>query len=162
MSLALGVLAIQFPLKELMLSERLNMRPGLPPYNMWVEPNPTVYLRVSIFSVANAERFLSGDDTKLKIIEIGPIVYREHLRHTDIETYENSTLSYTAERHVEFLTHLNEPGILNKTITVPNFAVLVRMKNCVTYIFYMTTILICFICNRLQHLCCTIQCISQR
>lgn len=39
--------------------------------------------------------------------------------------HENSTLSYTAARRIEFLEDQNEPGILNRTILVPNFVVLV-------------------------------------
>lgn len=31
----------------------------------------------------------------------------------------------TAERWAEFVPHANRPGILNETITVPNFAILV-------------------------------------
>lgn len=100
------------------------MDDGFPPFEQWVKPMPEVRLSVYIFSVENAEAFLNGTDDILRMKEIGPIVYREHLHHTKIERHPNSTLSYTAERHVEFLTDENEPDILNRTILVPNFVIL--------------------------------------
>lgn len=103
------------------------MTPGLPPYELWTTPKPTVRLGVHIFTVVNAAEFLNGTDTKLRLKDFGPIVYRETLEHIDIEFHEhNSSMSYTAVRYAEFLEDENEPGILNQTITIPNFAALVR------------------------------------
>lgn len=101
------------------------MTPGFPAFEQWVQPAPEVRLRVFIFGAENADAFLDGTDEKLKLKEIGPIVYREYLNHDDIEFHSNSTLSYTAARYVKFLEDENEPGILNQTITVPNFTILV-------------------------------------
>lgn len=92
---------------------------------MQVIPSPEVRLSVYIFSVENPATFLDGTDEKLRLIEIGPIVYREYLHHQNIEHHENSTLSYTAARRVEFLVDQNEPGILERYILVPNFVLLV-------------------------------------
>lgn len=123
--LVLGILSTQFSLLELTLDERARMRPDLPPYDMWVQPPPVVRMSMHIFAVANADAFLDGRDAKLHMQEIGPIVYREHLRHENVTRHaENSTLSYTAVRWLEFLADENEPGILNRTIMVPNFALL--------------------------------------
>lgn len=102
------------------------MQPGLPPFDQWVIPSPEVRLSVYIFSVENPDAFLNGTDEKLKLIEIGPIVYREHLHHKNVVFHENSTLSYTAARRVEFLEDQNEPGILDRYIYVPNFVLLVQ------------------------------------
>lgn len=101
------------------------MQPGLPPYEEWVIPSPEVRLSVYIFSVDNPDAFLNGTDEKLRLIEIGPIVYREHLHHKNVQFHQNSTLSYTAARHLEFLEDQNEPGILDRVILVPNFVLLV-------------------------------------
>lgn len=104
------------------------MSPWLPPYHMWVKPSPEVRLNLYIFTAQNAEAFLNGTDAKLRLKEIGPIVYREHLEHVDVVFHPNSTLSYTAARQLEFLDDENEPGILNRTIFVPNFVILVRKQ----------------------------------
>lgn len=112
-----------------MMNERTQMRPGLPAYDMWINPVPEVLMSVHIFTIENPDEFLAGTDTKLRIKDLGPIVYREHLRHTDIVFHpENSTMTYTANRVVEFVEDYNEPGILNRSIIVPNFAALVRRR----------------------------------
>lgn len=122
--ITIGLLTIVMPIYDFVLISRLRMDPGLPPFEQWVKPKPEVLLRVYIFGVENAEAFMNGTDHILRMTEIGPIVYREHLHHTNIERHENSTLSYTAERHIEFLADRNEPDILNRTILVPNFVIL--------------------------------------
>lgn len=124
MLIAIGFLTIVMPISDFVLISRLRMDPGLPPFEQWVKPKPEVRLSVYIFGVENADAFLNGTDAALRLTEIGPVVYREHLHHTHIEHHDNSTLSYTAERHIEFLADQNEPGILNRTILVPNFVVL--------------------------------------
>lgn len=121
-----GLVTIALPVYDFVRIERLNMRPGLPPYEQWVIPSPEVRLSVYIFSAENPEAFLNGTDEKLRLIEIGPIVYREHLHHKNVVFHENSTLSYTAARRVEFLEDQNEPGILDRRIYVPNFILLVN------------------------------------
>lgn len=123
---AWGLVTIIIPIYDFVLIERLKMQPGLPPYEQWVIPSPEVRLSVYIFSVENPDAFLNGTDEKLRLIEIGPIVYREHLHHQNVVHHENSTLSYTAARRVEFLEDLNEPGILDRHIYVPNFVLLVN------------------------------------
>lgn len=106
---------------------KIQMTPGLPSYNLWLKPDPMVRLSVYIFTINNSKEFLSGEDTKLKLHEIGPIIYREILEHTDIEFHKNSTLTYTAHRSVEYLPNENQPNILNKTILIPNMPLLVSI-----------------------------------
>lgn len=125
---AWGLLTIVVPIYDFVLLRRLKMEPGLPPYEEWVIPSPEVRLSVYIFSVENPDAFLNGTDEKLRLVEIGPIVYREHLHHQNVEFHENSTLSYTASRRLEFLEDQNEPGILEREILVPNFVLLVSIK----------------------------------
>lgn len=122
---AWGLVTVVVPIYDFVRIERLKMQPGLPPYEQWVIPTPEVRLSVYIFSVANPDSFLNGTDKKLRLIEIGPIVYREHLHHQNVTFHENSTLSYTAHRTLEFLEDQNEPGILERVIQVPNFVLLV-------------------------------------
>ncbi|XP_013177530.1 PREDICTED: scavenger receptor class B member 1-like [Papilio xuthus] len=108
---------------DFMLWEKLNMRPGLPPYEWWANPPDEVKMRAYIFNVTNHERFMKGLDKKLNLQEIGPIVYLEKLQHYDIKFNENSTLTYTAKRSLIYLPDENTYD-LNATIIVPNLAVL--------------------------------------
>lgn len=124
-SMLLGILSTQFSLLDIALDERARMRPNLVPYDFWRQPDPIVRMSMHLFTVLNAQRFLDGQDERIEFAEIGPIVYREHFRHENVTRHpENSTLSYTAVRWLEFLEDENEPGILNRTITMPNFALL--------------------------------------
>ncbi|CAG9794503.1 unnamed protein product [Diatraea saccharalis] len=106
-----------------MLKEKLNMRPGFPPYEWWADPPDEVKLRVYVFNVTNHERFLAGLDEKINVKEIGPIVYLEKLLHSNIHFNDNSTMTYLAKRYPIFLPHLNDFN-LNDTLIVANMAVL--------------------------------------
>jgi scavenger receptor class B, member 1 len=109
-----------------MMDEKLNMRKGLPPFEWWKNPIPEIKMKTYVFTVENGDAFLNGTDEKLRFKEIGPIVYKEQLLHKDIVFHpENSTLSYTVIRIPIFKPDENEPGILNKTILVPNLTTLV-------------------------------------
>ncbi|XP_049883792.1 scavenger receptor class B member 1-like [Pectinophora gossypiella] len=108
---------------DVMLKEKLNMRPGFPPFEWWADPPDEVKLRVYVFNVTNHERFMKGLDSKMHISEIGPIVYLEKLLHSNIRFNDNSTMSYTAKRFPIFLPDENTVD-LNSTIIVPNLAVL--------------------------------------
>lgn len=136
-SLVLGLLAAHIDIYEIILSERMKMKPGLPPYDQWETPEPVVTARIFIFAAENAAAFQNGSDSILKLKEIGPIVYREHLHHSNVQFHDNSTLSYTPKRWLEFLPDQNEEGILNRTITVPNFVLLVSpiSSYCSTLLF---------------------------
>ena len=67
---------------------------------------------------------MNGTDDVLKVKEIGPIIYREWLRHENVTFHkENSSMTYTVYITLEFKEDLNEPGILNKSILVPNMGI---------------------------------------
>ncbi|XP_072948463.1 uncharacterized protein [Epargyreus clarus] len=108
---------------DLMLWEKLNMRPGLPPYEWWSDPPDEVKMRVYMFNVTNHERFLQGLDEKMNYQEIGPIVFLEKLTHTNIQFNDNNTLTYTATRYPIYLPDENTID-LNATLIIPNTALL--------------------------------------
>ncbi|KAJ8706302.1 hypothetical protein PYW08_010928 [Mythimna loreyi] len=108
---------------DFMLLEKLNMRPGMPPYEWWADPPDEVKLRTYVFNITNHERFLQGLDEKLNVEEVGPVVYLEKLLHSNVHFHENSTMTYTAKRFPIYLPELNTID-LNATIIVPNVAVL--------------------------------------
>ncbi|CAH2015941.1 unnamed protein product [Acanthoscelides obtectus] len=108
---------------ELLMDQRIHMLPGLPPFDWWLHPPDEVLLKVYIFNVTNSEEFLNSTDAKLKLEEVGPIIYREKLRHTNPIFNENGTLTYTANRSAIYLPELNTID-MNQTIIMPNLAVL--------------------------------------
>nr|XP_026483476.1 scavenger receptor class B member 1-like [Vanessa tameamea] len=112
-----------FPPLDVMLWEKLNMRPGFPPFEWWADPPDEVKMRAHIFNITNHERFMNGLDAKMNVQEIGPIVYLEKLKHSNMKFNENSTLTYTAERYLIYLPDENTID-LNDTVIVPNLALL--------------------------------------
>ncbi|KAJ0182935.1 hypothetical protein K1T71_000911 [Dendrolimus kikuchii] len=119
----LSVTAFVFTPLDFLLWEKLNMRPGLPPYEWWADPPDEVKLRAYVFNVTNHERFLNGLDAKLNVEEIGPIVYLEKLQHSNVKFNENGTMTYTAKRSAIFLPEFNNID-MNATLIVPNMGVL--------------------------------------
>ncbi|XP_035787646.1 scavenger receptor class B member 1-like isoform X1 [Anopheles albimanus] len=119
---------------QLILNDRLTMREFMPYFRWWKDTSDVlVTCRIFIFNVTNSKEWLDGKDDQLHLEELVPIVYREILVHDNVTFHEhNSTMSYITRRHLEFLPERNTPGILNKTIIVPNTSLLgvaARMEN---------------------------------
>ncbi|CAG9857553.1 unnamed protein product [Phyllotreta striolata] len=120
-----GVLQVVFPPYDMMLYYRIKMTPGLPPFDWWLDPPDQVIAKVYIFNVTNPVEFSNGSDKKIKLKEVGPIIYREKLRHDNVAFNDNSTLSYTANRSLIYLPDRNPVDLLKQTITMPNLPILV-------------------------------------
>lgn len=121
-SLFLGLISTQYDFQDLALDERIRLRPGLPPYEKWRNPNNVnIGVKVYLFTVENPTEFLTNKTAKLKLKEIGPIYYKKIMRQEDVVIYdENSTMSFSTAYRLEFIEEMNEPGILNKTVTIVN------------------------------------------
>ncbi|KAG8232897.1 hypothetical protein J437_LFUL012810 [Ladona fulva] len=104
------------------MSERLKMVRGLPAYEWWRNPPDEVLLRVYVFNVTNGKEFLSGKE-KLKVEEVGPFIFREKLRHTNITFNDNGTLTYIAHRTAHFLPEMNTLS-LDARLVLPNLPLL--------------------------------------
>ncbi|XP_050438444.1 scavenger receptor class B member 1-like [Adelges cooleyi] len=118
-----GSITIVYTPFDILMNERLKMVRGLPAYEWWKNPPDEVLLRVYLFNVTNSERFESGLDSKLELNEIGPIVFRELLRHSDVRFNDNGTMTYMATRTAMFLPEMTDVD-LNAHLILPNFAAL--------------------------------------
>lgn len=91
---------------------------------MWKRPSAIgvdIGIKLYLFAVENPDEFLSNKTVKLKLKEIGPIVYKKVTRQEDIVFHnENSTMSFSTVFDMVFDEERNEPGILNRTITLVN------------------------------------------
>lgn len=56
--------------------QMLNMKEGSYIYSMWKTPPIKLYIKIFMFNITNADRFIKGLDAKLKVEEIGPYTYR--------------------------------------------------------------------------------------
>ncbi|GJQ75367.1 SCRB7 [Trypoxylus dichotomus] len=126
-SILFGILSLIWSPYNLALEERLRMRPGLPPFEWWYNPPDVNRLKVYFFNITNAESFLSGEDAKLKMEEVGPIILKEVIKYSDVAFNDNGTLSYTARRMIIYDSDLNTID-LNTTLTVPNMAALLAVS----------------------------------
>ncbi|KAL5286467.1 SCRB7.2 family protein [Megaselia abdita] len=122
--LLITIFLLAFDLLKLVTLERMQMREGLPFFEIWKNPPDPIYTKVYVFNYTNVDRFLSGEDSKLEFEEIGPVVYYKYPHQRNITFNENSTLSYTTTYDIVFPEDKNIPGILNKTVIVPNVLVL--------------------------------------
>ncbi|XP_055537625.1 scavenger receptor class B member 1 isoform X2 [Wyeomyia smithii] len=116
----------KYEITQLILDDRLNMREFMPHFKWWKNTSDVlVTCKIYVFSVTNEQRWMDGLDERLNFEEIGPITYRETLDHLNVIFHSNnSTMSYTSRRQLVFMPEQNQNGVLNKTIVVPNIAVL--------------------------------------
>lgn len=45
-------------------------------YNILARENPGTLVRVYVFNITNSEAFMSGEDQKLRVEEVGPFTYQ--------------------------------------------------------------------------------------
>lgn len=102
----------------------MKMEEGSFIFNLWREPPVNVYIKVFIFNITNAEAFLAKNDTKLRVKEVGPYVYREFLENGNITFNANSTLTFTPKRTLRFEPDLSVGDPTVDTLIVTNIPLL--------------------------------------
>ena len=60
-----------------MINKSLVISPTSDLFTLWQKPPVQPQLRIYMFNITNSDRWLSGDDEKLNVEEIGPYVYQE-------------------------------------------------------------------------------------
>lgn len=109
----------------LVAREHIRFRQEMPTMDSWIN-SPFGKLKNYVFNVTNAEEFRSGRDSRLKVKEIGPIVYRI-VGFNDILDRNETNVRYRKHRYrvVEFLPEESvAPDVLNWTITSTNNVIL--------------------------------------
>lgn len=116
-----AILLIRFDLLEITNTERIRVRPGFPAFEKWKRPSTPIVVKIYLFGVTNSEAFLNKTDDVLKLEEIGPIVYHKYIVQKDIVFHEeNSTMSFTTDYEIKYPEEENIPGIMNRSLIVPN------------------------------------------
>ncbi|CAH0582809.1 unnamed protein product [Chrysodeixis includens] len=72
-----------------------------------------------LFNITNAERFLAGDDEKIKLEEVGPFVFQEYRWYEDLEISEDGKqMSMTPRTRNEFIPErsIAHPKDVNLTL----------------------------------------------
>lgn len=122
----LFLLFVCFDVQQEMLKEHVRFRLGS--YSQWLwhgdESSGRIYYY--LFNVTNSEEFLSGQDKRLHLQEVGPIVYRTKILH-DALHQDDDTLTFRKIRNSVFEfdpEYSVRPDILNQTIILPNMVLL--------------------------------------
>ncbi|XP_023179649.2 scavenger receptor class B member 1 [Drosophila hydei] len=100
-----------------MAQEQIRFREQMPTMDSWVN-SPFGKLKSYLFNVTNGAEFLSGRDSKIKLQQIGPIVYKI-TGYNNVLNRTESSVTYRKHRyrHIEFVPEESvSPDILNKTI----------------------------------------------
>lgn len=66
----------------------------------WKTPPLDPELRIHLFNYTNADRYLKGLDTKLKVEDLGPYVYIEKFEKVNVTFNDNYTISYRVSKHI--------------------------------------------------------------
>ncbi|XP_075976285.1 scavenger receptor class B member 1-like [Anticarsia gemmatalis] len=94
----------------------------------------SVHLSVYLFNVTNAEQFVSGEDEKLKIQEVGPFTYQENRTNEDLEIdLKAGVMRYTPRHRVTFLPEESIGNPEDMIVTMPNLAMLAMSSSVTTY-----------------------------
>ncbi|XP_047532103.1 scavenger receptor class B member 1-like [Vanessa atalanta] len=119
-------------------------------YEIFARENAGPFLQVYVFNVTNAEAFLSGEDHKLRIEEVGPFTYQEYRKNEKFEVDEEAgVMRYIPRTRAEFRREqsIDDPERVN--ITVPNAAML-AISSMVSSYPYWTKYAFNIMANRLQ------------
>jgi lysosome membrane protein 2 len=91
---------------------------GTPSYKAWRHPPVPLHISFYVFNITNANAL---NESATPIVEqIGPFVYEEIRNKTDIEEYENGTISYHELRNYTFIPSLSVADDKTTLITTMN------------------------------------------
>ncbi|KAJ8724676.1 hypothetical protein PYW08_016150 [Mythimna loreyi] len=85
----------------------------------------SIHLSVYLFNITNAERFISGEDEKLKVEEVGPFTYQENRTNENLEIdKEAGVMRYSPRYKSTFLPEESVGDPKDMVLTLPNIAML--------------------------------------
>ncbi|XP_067629010.1 scavenger receptor class B member 1 isoform X2 [Eurosta solidaginis] len=121
-SVILLVASLKYNYQWALTQEHIRFRKGFPSQSNWLA-SPDGTLKSYLFNVTNGEAFLNGTDSKIKLQEVGPIVYHIKGRNKMInQTTDSITYEKVRYDEIKFDPEAScSPDILNQTIILPNF-----------------------------------------
>ncbi|XP_069357547.1 scavenger receptor class B member 1-like [Maniola hyperantus] len=145
--IAVGFILLVVPIISLMMDTHILMikhltriANGSDMSNFLQQETPGVFLYVYVFNVTNGEAFVSGEDEKLKLQEVGPFIYQEYRKNDQFELDEEAgVMRYTPRLWTKFVPEgsVGDPHKIN--VTVPNIALLAMASMLSDYPFLTKT-----------------------
>lgn len=109
---------------EVVKTRLMKMEEGSFAFSLWKNPPVKVYVGVYLFNITNGDRFVSGEDKRLKVQEIGPYVYSEQLENTNVVFNENRTISFMPQRTLVFEPAMSSGDPTKDLVNVVNIPLL--------------------------------------
>ncbi|KAJ2947210.1 hypothetical protein O0L34_g16919 [Tuta absoluta] len=119
-----GVLQVIDPV-QLITTYSMRIANGSQVHTFLMKSSEVVHLSMFLFNITNGDAFLSGEDHKLKVQEVGPFTYREDRVNEDLEIDEAAgRMRYRPNITVSFLPEESVAHPDNVTLTLPNLPLL--------------------------------------
>ncbi|XP_049545725.1 scavenger receptor class B member 1-like [Anopheles darlingi] len=103
--------------------EKLILAPNTTAAEWWVTPPVFPLLKVHVFNYTNTREFLKGEDSKLRVEDLGPFVYKETAQKIDVRHNGDGTIAYREHRHIEYLPEESHGNPFDEVV-VPNVVLL--------------------------------------
>ncbi|XP_041988769.1 lysosome membrane protein 2-like [Aricia agestis] len=133
---------ISLVINPLMLIIKNNLRiyEGSFVYNLMVNESKSVTVRVYLFNVTNPEEFLSGEDDKLRLSEVGPFTYQEYRWMEDpVLDEEAGVMGFTLRTRPEFVPEESVGDPMEVNVTAPNMISLAVASKVGTFPYFTKT-----------------------
>ncbi|XP_049942044.1 scavenger receptor class B member 1-like isoform X1 [Schistocerca serialis cubense] len=121
---------------ELLIRKLLAFHEGSYLYEHWRNPPVPIKHNVFVFNVTNADGFLHRGE-KLRVEEVGPYVYSEHLDNVVLNFNDNGTITYIPNRTETFSEELSERNAKEDIVIIPNLALIALISIVHKYPFYL-------------------------
>lgn len=103
---------------DALISSDLPLQQNSRSFEHWRKPPVMPLLKIYLFNVANSNEFLAGEE-KLRLVEVGPYVYRQVVEKKNIVWHQNGTISYTILKRFTFDPKMSV-GFENDVFILPN------------------------------------------
>ncbi|XP_046979309.1 lysosome membrane protein 2-like [Schistocerca americana] len=91
--------------------QNLVIRNDTQTFQWWVDPPVQPLVRVYIFNYSNAVEFEAGNAEKLRVNEVGPFAFRQHLHKVNVAFTNNGTVRYQDDASFTFVPELSVGGL---------------------------------------------------
>lgn len=125
LNIFLFVISCGISYQEQLAKEHVMFRESMPTMDSWIN-SPFGKLKSYLFNVTNAEAFINGTESRIRLQQIGPIVYQIN-GYNEILNRTDDSITYRKHRYrnVTFLPDESvSPDILNATIIQFNSVIL--------------------------------------
>ncbi|CRL07871.1 CLUMA_CG021030, isoform A [Clunio marinus] len=94
----------------------------------WAHPPVDIIIKVHVFNYTNIFQVLNGTEKKIKLDEVGPYVYREHIEKTQL-VFEDNKITFNENRSHIFLPELSGNFREDDVVIVPNLPLVSGIPN---------------------------------